>query len=139
MRVAMAVNPAPQRIFPWRGAFDENRVNYNKVSDSSSAPGCFPGGVTAYGMEDMAGNVYEWTRSMLQKYPYRPNDGRENLTEYNTRVLRGGSWRNPDNRHLRCAFRFDLFPFNDYDPFDDFDFSGFRVCARPHFPFASDR
>jgi formylglycine-generating enzyme required for sulfatase activity len=54
-----------------------------------------------YGVLDMSGNVWEWTRSVGGKdiepefrYPYQPNDGRENLNASDAinRVLRGGGF-----------------------------------------------
>ena len=40
----------------------------------------------------MAGNVWEWCSSQYKDYPYDADDGRENLTEDASRVLRGGSF-----------------------------------------------
>ena len=40
----------------------------------------------------MAGNVWEWCSSLYKDYPYRADDGRENLTESASRVVRGGSF-----------------------------------------------
>ncbi len=42
---------------------------------------------------DMHGNVWEWTRSQYKPYPYRSDDGRNDLSNTQTqRVVRGGSW-----------------------------------------------
>jgi Sulfatase-modifying factor enzyme 1 len=55
-----------------------------------------PGGATPEGVDDMAGNVWEWTRSAYVPYPYDPADGRETLDEPANKhfTLRGGSWNN---------------------------------------------
>ena len=66
--------------------------------------GSYPTGASPYHAQDMAGNVWEWTSSLYQPYPYRKNDGRENLDSTESRVLRGGSW-NFDSWNARVAFR----------------------------------
>jgi formylglycine-generating enzyme required for sulfatase activity len=61
----------------------------------------------AWGLHDMHGNVWEWTRSAYRPYPYREDDGRnEDATGAGTgnKVVRGGSWRDRPLR-ARSAFR----------------------------------
>jgi formylglycine-generating enzyme required for sulfatase activity len=125
------------RLFPWGDEPDPNRANYEDTGiGSTSAVGCFPGGVSRYGMEDMSGNVWEWTQSLWGenwgkpdfKYPYRVDDGREDLEVGDNvrRVLRGGAF-NSNERFVRCAFRRRLSPLNWYRLF------GFRVVVAPGF------
>jgi formylglycine-generating enzyme required for sulfatase activity len=48
---------------------------------------------TPEGVFDLSGNVYTWTSSEYKPYPYRANDGREDLNRAEElRVVRGGSW-----------------------------------------------
>ena len=57
-----------------------------------------------FGLFDMSGNVWEWTRSPYQSYPYDPTDDRENLEIDALWVMRGGSFADPA-RNVRAAIR----------------------------------
>ena len=58
----------------------------------------------AWGLHDMHGNAAEWTRTTYQAYPYRADDGRDDLIESGKKVVRGGSWCDRPKR-CRSAFR----------------------------------
>jgi len=107
-------NSHPGRVYPWgpeanawTGGFDENGIA------QTVAVGSFPEGASPYGVEDMCGNLWEWTRSILCDYPY-PEDGtgchqREALEAEGFRVLRGGAFEGgPDS--VRCCWRNSLAP-----------------------------
>jgi formylglycine-generating enzyme required for sulfatase activity len=125
------------RIYPWGDAFDAERANTaeSKIINTS-AVGSFPGGASPYGIQDLCGNVWEWTRSLwgkdwtkpAWKYPYElKNPRRENLRAEDDilRVLRGGAWCYGGGR-ARCACRYWYLP---YDWL--FYFIGFRVVILP--------
>ena len=55
-------------------------------------------------MLDLAGNVHEWTASIMRPYPYRADDGREEGDALADRVVRGGAAdTGPDS--LRACWR----------------------------------
>jgi len=57
-----------------------------------------------WGLRDMHGNVCEWTRSLYKPYPYRADDGRNDVGADGMRVVRGGSFYDRPKRG-RSAFR----------------------------------
>ncbi len=129
-----AARGADGRIYPWGNEPDPNRANYDKTGlSATSAVGCFPGGTSPCGCEEMSGNVWEWTRSLYGDYPYPPEgpqrQAREDLATEGRRVLRGGAFRNYA-RGARCADR------NHNGPDARYDSIGFRVVVSPSF---SDR
>jgi len=96
------------RKYPWGFEWDANRANFAQSGiKTTSAVGCFAGGSSPYGIEDMSGNVWEWTRSLDKNYPYVSDDGREKDTDdwSSFAVLRGGSWIIAGPRFLRAATR----------------------------------
>lgn len=107
LSIDLVNNPNPQTDYTWGREADPDRANYLASSiGSSNAVGCFPGGVSAYGCEEMLGNVREWTRSLERSYPYDPFDGREEVPASNDQliILRGGSYKNSDYE-LRSSYR----------------------------------
>lgn len=88
----------------------------------TSPVGLFRSGSTPEGCADMSGNVWEWTSSIYECYPYRADDGREEQGREDVqRVLRGGSW-NDIGSYSRGACRFH------YPPSNRYPFYGFRLC-----------
>lgn len=119
------------RIYPWGDEFDPDRANCAETQlHGPVAVGCFPGGEGPWGLEDMSGNIWEWTRSAFNEYPYPPpgpdrqqievadDQGRRN------RIGRGGSYdRQPGM--TRCASRVKD------QPDATFPYYGFRLSAGP--------
>ena len=111
------------RIYPWGDQWDAKRCNTIESGKADTTPvGAYPQGASPYGLLDMAGNVCEWTSSLYQAYPYRADDGREDLSSSNRRVLRGGAFDYVE-RDARCASR------SWYDPSLRSWGEGFRVAA----------
>ena len=76
----------------------------------------------AWGLRDMHGNVCEWTRSSYRPYPYAENDGRNDPSPDEDKVVRGGSWRDRPKR-AGSAFRLA------YRPYQRVFNVGFRVVC----------
>jgi len=95
-----------RREYPWGDTFEAARCNSVELGLHSTAPvGVFSEGASPCGVLDMAGNVWEWTASLYQPYPYQVDDGRNAPEAEGYRVLRGGSW-NYNWWGARCAVRF---------------------------------
>lgn len=97
------------REYPWGHIFDKNRCNTNESNkDDTTSVGLYsPEGDSPYGCADMAGNVFEWTKSSLKTYPYNAKDGREDENISSRHVLRGGAFQYYEKR-ARCPYRFDF-------------------------------
>ena len=85
------------REYPWpvnRGEQSDKLANYNENVGATTPVGRYPDGATPEGLMDMAGNVWEWTSTLIMDYPYNADDGREDQSATGERVWRGGSWTN---------------------------------------------
>lgn len=90
------------RVYPWGNDVRPDRANYRA---SGVAPvGTFPCPDCAHGLSDMAGNVWEWTLSPYQPYPYTETDDREGLDNPALWVMRGGSFGDTE-QFIRTANR----------------------------------
>lgn len=84
------------RTYPWGNQppalLVRSQGNFRRNSGLEwSTVGRFPDGAGPYGALDMVGNVWEWTSSETSDYPYRADDGREEVEGNADRVGRGGS------------------------------------------------
>ena len=125
-----AARGTDSRIYPWGNEIGANLANYDDTNISrTTAVGCFPGGVSPFGVEELSGNVWEWTRSLQGHYPYGPSQKREDLAigDDVPRVLRGGSF-DSDGGGVRAALRYGSRPDGRGDG------SGFRVVVSPFSP-----
>ncbi len=106
------------RIYPWGNEPRRDRANYR--SRATTPVGSFDCPECAYGLSDMSGNVWEWTRSPYQPYPYDESDDGDDLDREALYVMRGGSFGDPE-QHIRAANR------GGADPGARRPFIGFRL------------
>jgi formylglycine-generating enzyme required for sulfatase activity len=106
------------RLYPYGDTFDKDRCNTAESGIKTTTPvGSYPAtdarrsGASPYSIEDMAGNVWEWTSSLYKPYPYIQGDGREDQKSTENRALRGGSWLSYA-RNARAAYRYGNGPGN---------------------------
>jgi hypothetical protein len=98
------------REYPWGDGFDESRCNTAEsgIGATMSVGQYSPRGDSPYGLQDAAGNVWEWTQSEVGS---------------GYRVVRGGSWLSAQ-LDARCTCRVW------FDPDGSRDYLGFR-CVSP--------
>lgn len=101
-----------ERAYPWGNQEPTSELaNFNNLESRLKDVGSYMGGASPYDVLDMSGNVWEWTNSLYRDYPYNANDGREEWTANDKRVLHGGSFHN-GSYSIRCAERFSFAPTN---------------------------
>jgi|CXWL01.1.fsa_nt_gi energy-coupling factor transporter ATP-binding protein EcfA2 len=109
-----------QQDYPWQGEWNGQRANSAEAGIGRTvAVGLYPLARNPFGVEAMAGNIWEWCLNSCDP----PSDASLDTSE--ARVLRGGSWYlDPD--YVRASVRY-------YDhPGDRDDDIGFRVlCSSP--------
>ncbi|MDM8532252.1 SUMF1/EgtB/PvdO family nonheme iron enzyme [Anaerolineales bacterium HSG25] len=117
------------RKYPWGNEPPtKEHANYQDTEiGSPCAVGLFPRSASPYGVEGMAGNVWEWCATKYGKgYPYQPEDewSEEYLAGSNRRRLRGGAFLS-SSVYLRAASR------NFDRPDLSSSYRGFRLISSP--------
>jgi formylglycine-generating enzyme required for sulfatase activity len=95
--------------YPWGNEFDQTKCNSQESTLDGPLPvGSYsPEGDSPYGLQDMAGNVWEWTRDWydIEYYSSAPSDNPGGPKGGERRSLRGGSWYANDCS-VRTSYRY---------------------------------
>lgn len=92
-----AARGTDNRVYPWGLEYQYGMASVTDNSTAEKQPGklypvgSFPGGQSPAGLQDMSGNVWEWTASELNAYPGGKLDAKPGYK--NLKVIRGGSYK----------------------------------------------
>jgi len=125
-RAAYGSPAEASREYPWGAAGTAGRGVFDFVSWSPQPVGRFPSGASAWGVEELVGNGWEWTSTVFAPLPgfeawarTYPGYSADFFDEQHF-VVFGGSWAT-DRRLLRRSFR------NWYQGHYPYVFSSFRL------------
>ncbi len=115
--------------YPWGDEdLDSTRCNFLTDPTAKRQRGTRPTGTyppNAYGLYDIAGNVWEWVSDWYDADYYGAGEARDphGPETGDRRIVRGGSWVSEDPSMLRCAYRHNV-------PVDTYAYSvGFRIAC----------
>jgi iron(II)-dependent oxidoreductase len=94
-----------RRRYPWGDAAPSPELAvFGRQYNATDRGDRRPAGQSPHRVQDLVGNLREWTASEYRPYPYRPDDGRETEAPRARRVVRGGSHDDPPDG-LRVTIR----------------------------------
>jgi len=125
------------RIFPWGGKL--SRGDLANFADSNttflwrdaaiddgyaqtSPVGSYPKGASPFGLEDLAGNVWEWCFDFFEAYKGTERLNPTGPSHGTRRIYRGGSWKSRASSLRACARNFNTPDYSSNDV-------GFRVVC----------
>jgi iron(II)-dependent oxidoreductase len=105
-RIALKPLPTLQESLKWFYDEWETLAPVERAQNTTVPVGSYRKGKSPYGVEDMAGNVFEWCADWYDKdyYSHSPERNPQGPKNGTTRVLRGGSWNYPGFK-LRSTYR----------------------------------
>ncbi len=127
--VAACCGREKHKRYPWGNRVQpDGRANLSWFASDVLPAGVLPGGLTEQGVDQLFGEVWEWTSSGFEPYPgFLPGTRGRFYKEYSEpsfgtrKVLRGGSWATT-TRLLSMSHR------NFFEPFRNDILAGFRTC-----------
>jgi len=95
-----------ERTYPWGEGIDCSKANYLGCSEGTANVMTHQGGISSYGVYDMAGNVWEWVADWYSDTYYQnpPMENPPGPDSGELRVMRSGAW-NQSAANVRASFR----------------------------------
>lgn len=126
-----AARGTDRRLYPWGNEWNPSSCNLATTTDGfeyTSPVGSFEDGESIYGCYDMIGNVWEWCADLHEPnyYKFTEKINPQGPSTGDTRVVRGGSWR--DQGNVQCATR------GHANPLANNVNDGFRCALTPSYP-----
>jgi formylglycine-generating enzyme required for sulfatase activity len=125
------------RTFPWgeqldaghyanfadsRTSFAWREVRIDDGFAETSPIGAFPRGASPFGIEEMAGNVFEWCLDCFEAYKGKPRVNPRGPLPGPRRIYRGGSWKSRSSSLRASARHFNMPDYSSNDV-------GFRIVC----------
>jgi formylglycine-generating enzyme required for sulfatase activity len=111
---SLVKNPEGKRFYPWEEGVGEDNANSHATNiGTTSAVGCFAHVTSPYGVQEMAGNVWEWVEDHHQDPKDQPR-----------RLVKGGAFDSSIDL-LSCDSDIEVHPANIHNCI------GFRLVIRP--------
>ncbi len=107
------INACGKECVAWGKAHhqDETAMYAGDDGFATTAPvGSFPKGKSRYGIQDVVGNVWEWTADRYGDYGADALTDPKGPTDGDDRVIRGGAWNGGYAAWVRPTFRFHQLP-----------------------------
>jgi formylglycine-generating enzyme required for sulfatase activity len=104
-----AARGVDRRRYPWGMAPPTaSRAVFGRPYNATEPATTRPAGASSSGVEDLLGNLREWTATTLRPYPYRHDDGREPFAGDGRVVVRGASHDDSaDSLHVTTRHSYD--------------------------------
>ena len=99
-------NPLPKRDYPWGDGADAELANcVESKIETTSTVGAFQAGASPYGVEELSGNVWEWSHDVDESDGYPWLRGSAYYSEKSKVVVSSRHWVDPDYGYHFIGFR----------------------------------
>ena len=100
-----------QRLYPWGDTWTADRANAARTNGSVQPVGSYEAGRSPYGVDDLAGNIWEWVSDWYdpEYYASSPTHAPAGPKIGETKIVRGGAWTDAPDL-VRAFTRLGVFP-----------------------------